>query len=93
MVKPGERVFAVESSDATSVRLYGFGKYVGDETPPGFEEIPWYKNPKILLDDGSVVWGMQCWWGPEHRYPEVRGTKIETRVQPTQVLPDADDLV
>jgi hypothetical protein len=21
-------------------------------------------NPKIELDDGAVVWGCQCWWGP-----------------------------
>lgn len=23
------------------------------------------KNPCIHLDNGSVVWGKQCWWGPE----------------------------
>jgi hypothetical protein len=23
------------------------------------------KNPKIELDHGGVVWGYQCWWGPE----------------------------
>jgi len=22
-------------------------------------------NPRITLDDGQVVWGMQCWWGSE----------------------------
>ncbi len=22
-------------------------------------------NPKILLDSGDVVWGCECWWGPE----------------------------
>lgn len=22
-------------------------------------------NPKLTLDDGRVVWGFQCWWGPE----------------------------
>jgi hypothetical protein len=24
-----------------------------------------FKNPRIMLDDGRVVWGAQCWWGPE----------------------------
>ncbi len=24
-----------------------------------------WKNPRITLDDGRVVWGCQCWWGPE----------------------------
>lgn len=21
-------------------------------------------NPKITLDDGTVIWGYQCWWHP-----------------------------
>ena len=24
-----------------------------------------FKNPRITLDDGRVVWGCQCWWGAE----------------------------
>ena len=24
-----------------------------------------FKNPRITLDDGRVVWGAQCWWAPE----------------------------
>lgn len=23
-----------------------------------------YMNPKIRLDDGGIVWGYECWWGP-----------------------------
>lgn len=23
------------------------------------------KNPRIRLDSGEIVWGCQCWWGPE----------------------------
>jgi hypothetical protein len=22
-------------------------------------------NPKIVLDSGVIVWGAECWWGPE----------------------------
>lgn len=22
-------------------------------------------NPRIRLDDGTCVWGTQCWWGPK----------------------------
>jgi hypothetical protein len=22
-------------------------------------------NPRIRLDNGKVIWGAQCWWGPE----------------------------
>ena len=25
-------------------------------------------NPCIELDDGGVVWGMECWWGPEENF-------------------------
>jgi len=24
-------------------------------------------NPKILLDNGAVVWGAECYWGPEEQ--------------------------
>jgi hypothetical protein len=24
-----------------------------------------FPNPRIRLDSGSVVWGCECWWGPE----------------------------
>lgn len=24
-------------------------------------------NPKIVLDSGAVVWGAECWWGPEDK--------------------------
>lgn len=29
--------------------------------------VPPYTNPRITLDDGRVVWGCQCWWGPEEQ--------------------------
>jgi hypothetical protein len=35
------------------------------------------KNPLIRLDDGSYVWGCECWWGSEER---VRST-LEGRTQ------------
>lgn len=37
-------------------------------------------NPKIVLDDGEVVWGAECWWGPEERYEAFRRGRLETRV-------------
>lgn len=36
-------------------------------------------NPKIVLDDGEVVWGCECWWGPEAGYAAFRGTRTEKR--------------
>lgn len=36
-----------------------------------------WKNPRITLDDGSVVWGCQCWWGSEETIRErIKGLKI-----------------
>lgn len=26
---------------------------------------PFHANPRIRLDNGEVVWGRECWWGPE----------------------------
>lgn len=36
-----------------------------------------WKNHRITLDDGSVVWGCQCWWGWEETIRErIKGLKI-----------------
>ena len=37
------------------------------------------EDPKIILDDGEVVWGCECWWGPEAGYASFRGTRVEKR--------------
>lgn len=26
-----------------------------------------YFNPRIRLDNGDIVWGRECWWGPEEK--------------------------
>ncbi len=36
-------------------------------------------NPKIVLDTGEIVWGAECWWGPEAGYPKFRGERTEKR--------------
>ena len=72
MSRAGERVGAISHSDGGKIFLFGFGVYVGDEVPDsagGFigESIREQQrtNPKIVLDNGKVVWGCECWWGPE----------------------------
>ena len=72
MLNVGDRVGAVLSADSGVVKLLGFGVYSGHFKPDvqclGFdpEDLPdGFVNPKIQLDDGRVVWGCQCWWGPE----------------------------
>lgn len=37
-------------------------------------------NPKIVLDNGDVVWGFQCWWGPLERTRARYGNLPETVV-------------
>lgn len=70
----GSRVFAVMSADDETVFSLGSGEYVGDKKPEGFPR----ENPCIHLDSGDIVWGMQCWWGPEERFEGwVKGRKVE----------------
>lgn len=32
-------------------------------------------NPRIRLDSGDVVWGCQCWWGPEAEIKKTIGDR------------------
>jgi len=74
-VKVGDRVGAymsVSHEDGTAF-FFGYGTYIGHEIPPneGQMSLTSYlnglrrSNPKLLLDSGEVVWGCECWWGPE----------------------------
>lgn len=67
------RVGAIQSIKDGVAKFYGYGEYVGDEIPSKDSVNKFTKmlgtngiaNPKIVLDDGRVVWGCECWWGPE----------------------------
>lgn len=64
----GDRVGAILSKDGDTVEFFGYGVYLGDEIPPhnvGGRLLSGAKNPKIRLDDGTIVWGLECWWGSE----------------------------
>lgn len=39
-----------------------------------------FKNPKILLESGEVVWGMECWWGSESKVKQMLENKKVTIV-------------
>ena len=77
MPKAPYRVGAILSSNKEEVHFLGYGEYVGDEVPPAdtadpesFQQLLHENsiaNPKIVLDNGNVVWGCQCWWGPEEK--------------------------
>lgn len=80
MPKAGDRVFAIMDADSATVRLFGSGVYVGDEKPDkdqhkfgmvGMLAKEGIENPRINLDNGDVVWGCECWWGPEDELEEI----------------------
>ncbi len=60
------------------VFFFGYGVYQGLEIPP--DEGPTSRtsilhaegcmNPKIVLDQGDVIWGCECWWGLEENIRE-----------------------
>jgi hypothetical protein len=64
----GDRVGAVKSFDHGTLKVFGFGEYVGEEVPPeegiGYSKFLYegqQKDHKILLDDGHVIYGSECW--------------------------------
>ena len=63
----GERVGALQRTEENTVYVFGFGVYEGhhpvDPEAGGFNFGQ--SNPRIRLDSGKVVWGCECWWGPE----------------------------
>ena len=83
----GIRVVAVQDMDEKEVRIFGYGKYVGDEVPDNKAlglarlcHIMNRKNPKIVLDSGDVVWGGECWWGPVEGFTKEVGARKLTTV-------------
>ena len=81
----GTRVGAILSATDEVVRLLGYGTYEGDEVPKGAGGFmgeamaeAGLTNPKIVLDNGDVVWGCECYWGGEEAVQkEIAGRKIE----------------
>lgn len=87
MTKKGDRVIAVRSADDNVVNIFGYGTYEGEDVPPpgitgvfGLDlSISGIENPKIVLDNGDVVWGCECWWGDAERWEkEFRDRKLNT---------------
>lgn len=71
MVNIGDRVLAISHTDENKVYIFGRGVYAGREVPDKelgvkvFNVLVDFPNPKINLDNGKVVFGCECWWGPE----------------------------
>lgn len=65
------RVGAIQSADRTTVKLYGYGYYCGEERHPKTGIL----NTKIVLDNGNIIWGSECWWMPEEETKTFFGTR------------------
>ena len=76
----GMRVVALSHVDEyRTAFIYGHGVYEGlftwgDErpSPPRIpteaERLDVFRSPRIKLDNGKYIWGMQCWWVDEVDY-------------------------
>lgn len=89
MTKKGERVGAIlGSNDDGSIDFLGYGTYVGDEPPIGAVGFvaslnsDLHPNPKIELDSGKIVWGRECWWGPEEN---IRATLVGKKINEVDI--------
>lgn len=90
------RVGAICDADKEEVRLFGYGVYEGDEVPPPGIQIfgadlhaLGHTNPKIKLDSGKVVWGCECWWGPEEKVKATIGARKVVEVDIEQKRAEA----
>lgn len=41
------------------------GRYDDEQIREWLRTSSMLANPRIRLDNGKVVWGRECWWGPE----------------------------
>lgn len=90
MSEKGARVGAIRNEQDNTVYFFGFGTFEGREVPPngalvfGFR-MKGQSNPKIKLDNGNIVWGYQCWWGPEEVIKRrLEGKKVVNVNPPTE---------
>ena len=92
MTVPGTRIGAFYTLTKTRAVMFGYGIFESDEIPPenilgpmGPAYLLGMPVPKLRLDDGTTVWGCECWWGPEDEVKEtfagliVQGINIETQ--------------
>lgn len=48
---------------------------------PDWENAPYYyinDNPRIILPDGSHIWGYECWWGVAEGAPPLEEAQAQT---------------
>lgn len=83
MTEIGTRVTALRNVEDGKAYTFGDGTYVGDRVP-NMEPLRSMKieNPCIELDDGGIVWGFECWWGPVESVAAKLGPVEFIKVEP-----------
>lgn len=75
----GSRIGAILKADKETVHLIGFGVYDGEQIPPKninpMLHAHGIQNPKLVMDDGQVVWGCECWWASEEETKTMIGDR------------------
>lgn len=102
MSEQSHRVVALMSVTAEEVKIFGHGVYLGDFTPteeeaklhPNLEFVRMVgaENPKIQLDDGNIVWGAECYWGPEEGFDNWLDARKLTTVNIVEARADSEKL-
>lgn len=41
-----------------------------------FEVCEDFESPKMILEDGSVIWGYECWWQPAEEVEDLEQAQI-----------------
>lgn len=71
--KPGDKVTIIEDCREGHIatgQTATFEGYYDLETGADRNAEPWNGNPRMRLQDGSEIWGIECWWLPvEHAGP------------------------
>ena len=81
---------AIASVSHKLIEIYGFGVYEGffkpgdvtplSDTPPLARRATGSKKtPRIRLDNGTYIWGSQCWWIEERAFRRrnpAKGVKV-----------------
>jgi len=65
MATRGDAVVIVEDCRVSHIATGQTGTFEGYydlETGADRNAEPWNGNPRIRLQDGSVIWGIECWW-------------------------------
>jgi len=81
--KPGEYAYDdyksgfIKLQDGRPANEFYIEWVQGQPKPRPFFAMP-FTNPRIRLDDGSVIWGCQCWWGDANKYATLEDAVKET---------------